>query len=153
LVAVYVPNAGECLKRLDYRVKEWDKAFFEYLNKLNENKNIIVCGDLNVAHKEIDIFDPKNKKKSAGFTNEERESFTKFLEYGYVDTFRHFYPEIVKYSYFSMRAGRKNIEENKGWRLDYFITNKDHVGRIVDSQILNEYEGSDHCPIKLIVKS
>jgi exodeoxyribonuclease III len=147
-----VPNAGEGLKRLDYRVKEWDKAFFDYLYKLKEKKNIILCGDLNVAHKEIDIFDPKSKKKSAGFTNEERESFTKLLEHGYVDTFRHFYPDAVKYSYFSLRAGRKNIEENKGWRLDYFVTDKGLVGKIIDSQILNEHEGSDHCPIKLVLK-
>ena len=152
LVSVYVPNAGEGLKRLNYRVKEWDKAFFEFLNKLKQKKDIIICGDLNVAHKEIDIFDPKSKKKSAGFTNEERESFSKFLEFGYVDTFRTLYPDVVKYSYFSTRAVRKSFEDNKGWRLDYFITNCNLMNKIVDSDILIEYEGSDHCPIKLVVK-
>ncbi len=149
LVSVYVPNAGEGLKRLNYRVNEWDKAFFEYLNKLKQKKDIIICGDLNVAHQEIDIFDPKSKKKSAGFTIEERESFSKFLEFGYVDTFRTLNPDVVKYSYFSTRAGRKSFEDNKGWRLDYFITNSNFMNNIVDSDILIEYEGSDHRPIRL----
>lgn len=149
LVCVYVPNAGEGLKRIDYRVKEWDIAFQEFLNGLKKNKDVILTGDLNVAHKDIDIYEVKGHLKSAGFTLQERESFGKFLEAGYTDTFRHLYPETVKFSYFSARGGGKNLLANKGWRLDYYVINNEALGRLVDSEILNEYDGSDHTPIKL----
>jgi exodeoxyribonuclease III len=148
-----VPNAGEGLKRLSYRVKEWDTAFFEYLNKLKEKKHVIICGDLNVAHKEIDIFEPKKHLKSAGFTVEERNSFSAFMDTGYIDTFRHLHPNVVKYSYFTMRFGTKNKTENKGWRLDYFLIDKEALDCLVESDILLDVEGSDHCPIKMVWKN
>ena len=151
VVSVYVPNAGEGLKRLDYRIKQWDKAFFLYINSLKEKKDVIVSGDLNVAHKEIDIYEAKGHLKSAGFTPEERESFTKFLDDGYIDTFRHLNPDLVKFSFFSGRI-KSHKENNKGWRLDYFVINQDAEKRLVDSNIYTEYEGSDHLPIKLIWK-
>ena len=151
LIAVYVPNSGEGLKRLSYRIEEWDYEFFNYIQNLRKKKHIIIAGDLNVAHKDIDIFDPKSKNKSPGFTPEERESFGKFLEKGYIDTFRHFYPDTVKYTYFSLRAGRRNLE--RGWRLDYFVIDKEFINNVEDSIILDEIEGSDHCPIKLILKT
>jgi exodeoxyribonuclease III len=153
LVCVYVPNAGEGLKRLTYRVNEWDIAFFKYLNKLKEKKHLILTGDLNVAHKEIDIFEPKKHLKSAGFTIEERNSFSSFLENGYIDSFRHLHPDAVKFSYFTMRFGKKNKDENKGWRLDYFIIDKEAENCLVESDILNDIDGSDHCPIKLVWKN
>jgi exodeoxyribonuclease III len=147
-----VPNAGENLKRLDYRVDQWDVEFQSYLNNLKKNKNIILCGDLNVAHKEIDIYSVKGHEKSAGFTKEERESFNNFLESGYIDTFRYLYPKEVKFSYFSARRVT-NKAENKGWRLDYFVINVESRENLVDSNILNEYSGSDHTPIKLVYKA
>jgi exodeoxyribonuclease III len=152
LVCVYVPNAGEGLKRLTYRVGDWDVAFFEYLNRLKAKKNLILCGDLNVAHKDIDIFEPKKHLKSAGFTPEERNSFTSFMDNGYIDTFRHLHPDLVKYSFFTARYGKSNKSSNKGWRLDYFIINKEAENHLVDSDILNEIEGSDHCPVKMTWK-
>ncbi len=151
LVAVYVPNAGEGLKRLNYRVKEWDVAFGDYLNGLKAKKDLILCGDLNVAHKEIDIYEPKGHLKSPGFTPEERESFTKFLEFGYLDSFRHLYPKEVKFSYFTARQ-KTYKDQNKGWRLDYFVINQNALERLVDSEILYDFEGSDHIPIKLTWK-
>jgi exodeoxyribonuclease III len=152
LICVYVPNAGEKLKRLEYRVNEWDVEFQAYLNNLRKKKNLILCGDLNVAHKPIDIFSAKGHEKSAGFTKEERESFTKFLDGGYVDTFRYLYPEIVKFTYFSARRVTHKAE-NKGWRLDYFVINDEAKVSLLDSEILNEYGGSDHSPIKLTYKA
>ncbi len=151
IVSVYVVNSGEGLRRLDYRTKEWDVAFFNYLHSLREKKDVILCGDLNVAHGEIDVYDPKGKEKQSGFTPEERNSFSKFLDIGYLDTFRHLYPEEKKFSYFTPR--RVNFrKENKGWRLDYFVINKTAQERLVNSEILTEYEGSDHVPIKLTWK-
>ena len=152
LICVYVPNAGENLKRLDYRVNQWDVEFQSYLNKLREKKNVILCGDLNVAHKEIDIYSVKGHEKTAGFTKEERESFGKFLALGYIDTFRYLYPDEVKFSYFSARRV-SNKADNKGWRLDYFVINQESKENLVDSTILNEYSGSDHTPIKLVYKA
>ena len=151
LISCYTPNAGEGLKRLDYRVNEWDKCFFEYINSLKEKKDIILAGDLNVAKDEIDIYEPKTHEKMPGFTKEERESFSKFLEMGYKDTFRELYPEEQKFSFFSKRGNLK--EENKGWRLDYFITNKGAKNiKIEESNMLdkNKYDSSDHIPIVLI---
>lgn len=148
LIAAYVPNAGEHLKRLDYRIGQWDIKFQNFIKELKEKKDIILCGDLNVAHQEIDIFDGKGHTKSAGFTLEERESFGNFLDQGFIDTFRNLYPDTIKYTYFSARR-KTNKQQNKGWRLDYFIINKEALDHLVNSEILNEYEGSDHAPIKL----
>lgn len=149
LVSAYVPNSGRGLDRLNYRVKEWDVEFMKFIENLKETKDVILCGDLNVAHKEIDIFKAKGHLKSAGFTLEERNNFTRFLLSGYVDTFRHLYPEMMKFSYFNDQFGKKNLKENKGWRLDYFIINNEALDRLVNSEILNEYDASDHSPIKL----
>ena len=124
LINCYVPNAGEGLKRLDYRINEWDKDLFSYINKLKEKKDVILTGDLNVARENIDIFDPKGREKLAGFTQVEKESFTKFLKSGFIDNFRNLHPNEKKFSFFSKRA-KGNREGNKGWRLDYFVTNKD----------------------------
>jgi exodeoxyribonuclease III len=151
IVAVYVVNSGEGLKRLSYRTQEWDVAFFKYLHSLKEKKDVILCGDLNVAHKEIDVYDPKGKEKQSGFTPEERKSFSEFLELGYLDTFRHLNPEEKKFTYFTARQIQFR-KENKGWRLDYFIINDSAKTRLVNSEILNDYEGSDHTPIKLTWK-
>jgi exodeoxyribonuclease III len=152
LVSVYVPNAGEGLKRLQYRVGEWDVEFFKFLNELQKKKHVILCGDLNVAHKEIDIYSAKGHLKSAGFTLEERESFSKFLDSGYIDTFRHLYPDQVKFSYFSARR-KSQKDENKGWRLDYFVIHQHALENLVDSEILLDYDGSDHYPVKLVWKN
>jgi len=148
LISCYTPNAGEGLKRVDYRVKEWDKDFFEYINSLKSKKDIILCGDLNVAREDIDIFDPKGKEKLAGFSKQEKESFNKFLEMGYVDTFRELHKDDKKYSFFSRRT--KGKESNKGWRLDYFVINKDPKNIVVkDSDMIDKdkYNASDHIPL------
>lgn len=151
LISCYVPNAGEKLVRLSYRTKKWDIAFRDYLNELKKKKHVILCGDLNVAHHEIDISNPKGNLRSAGFTVEEREEFTKLLETGFVDSFRELYPKEVKYSYWSMRSNAR--ASNKGWRLDYFVVNKDCFDKgVKDSQINNNIHGSDHCPIELTLK-
>lgn len=149
LVSCYTPNAGEKLKRLDYRVNEWDKEFFKYMNTLKEKKDIILCGDLNVAYQDIDIYDTKGKNKTAGFTKEERNSFGEFLNMGYIDTFRESHPEEKKFSYFTKRF-KEFKGDNKGWRLDYFITNKEHKFDIVSSDMLDKdlFDSSDHIPIK-----
>ena len=148
VICCYTPNAGEGLKRLDYRVKEWDKDFFEYINSLKSKKDIILTGDLNVAKDEMDIFDPKGKEKLPGFTKMERESFSKFLDMGYIDTFRNINSKEKKYTFFSKRT--KGKESNKGWRLDYFITNKEAKNVIIkDSNMADKdkYDSSDHIPI------
>lgn len=150
LVTSYIPNSGQKLERLDYRVKDWDKCFQEYLNELRKKKGVILCGDLNVCHKDIDIARPKGNEKTAGFTIEERNSFNKFLEDGWTDTFRMKYPETVKYSWWSMRT--KGREKNIGWRLDYFIVDKHILPCVVDSTINNDIFGSDHCPIELTLQ-
>lgn len=154
LVAVYVPNAGvDGLKRLNYRVKEWDADFQKYLKDLEtRTKNpVILTGDLNVAHNEIDIFGPKGKERRAGFTVEERTSFGGFLDKSeFVDTFRHLYPKMAKYSYWNLRSGAR--EKDQGWRLDYFVVSKQMMNAVVDSEINNEFHGSDHCPLSLTIK-
>jgi exodeoxyribonuclease-3 len=150
LVCVYVPNSGDGLKRLNYRIEKWDVTFQKYLINLTKEKNIILTGDLNVAHKEIDIHDPKGNIKSAGFTIQERESFSKFLVEGYIDTFRVLYPDKVKYSFFSNLGGERVIKENRGWRLDYFVVNDKAFLNVIESDILVDYLGSDHRPVKLV---
>lgn len=147
LVNVYVPNSQNELKRLDYRMK-WEDDFRAYLKKLEESKPVIVCGDMNVAHKEIDIKNPKSNRRNAGFTDEEREKMTELLDSGFIDTFRHFYPDRTDiYSWWSYRFNaRKN---NAGWRIDYFLVSEELRDRITDAHILTEVMGSDHCPVTL----
>lgn len=150
IVSVYVPNAGEGVKRLNYRVNEFDKSFHNFLKNLAKKKNLILCGDMNVAHNEIDVYAPKRMEGGACFTKEERESFGSLLDAGFVDTFRHFNPDKVKYSFFTFRGGQKALDENNGWRLDYFIVNEESIWKVQETDILTEYKGSDHRPIKLV---
>lgn len=148
LVNCYTPNAGEGLKRVDYRVKEWDKDFFEYINNLKNKKDVIFTGDLNVSRENIDIFDPKGREKLAGFSKMEKESFNDFLKQGYVDTFRDLHPKEQKFTFFSKRT--KGKESNKGWRLDYFIINKEAKNIIMKKSDMldkDKYNSSDHIPI------
>ena len=149
LVTVYTPNAQNELKRLDYRL-EWDRDFLAYCKELEKAKPVIFCGDLNVAHKEIDLARPKNNRKSAGFSDQERGSFDKILEAGFTDTFRHFYPDTeAAYSWWSYRAGARG--NNVGWRLDYFCTSASLNPRLESATILADVLGSDHCPVTLTI--
>jgi exodeoxyribonuclease-3 len=157
LVCVYTPNAQDELKRLDYRMR-WEDDFREYLCALAarefqmedrsvRKKGVIVCGDLNVAHKEIDLKNPKSNRKNAGFTDEEREKFSTLLGCGYIDTFRHLYPEQVTYSWWSYRFQAR--QKNAGWRIDYFVTSERLAASIADAKIHTDIMGSDHCPVEL----
>lgn len=150
LVTVYTPNSKEQLQRLDYRMV-WEDVFRAYLKKLEQNKPVIVCGDLNVAHKEIDLKNPKANRKNAGFTDEERGKFTELLNSGFTDTYRYFYPDKEGvYSWWSYRFNaRKN---NAGWRIDYFCTSESLNNRLISAHIHSEVLGSDHCPIELVIK-
>ena len=148
MVTVYTPNSQDELKRLDYRM-QWETDFLAYLKKLEEKKGVIFCGDLNVAHKEIDLKNPKTNRKNAGFTDEERAKFGEVLTAGFIDTFRYFHKTEEKYSWWSYMG--KAREKNIGWRIDYFIISKASINKVVDSSILNEVMGSDHCPICLEV--
>ena len=146
-VTVYTPNSQDGLKRLDYRMK-WEEDFLAYLLKLQEKKPVICCGDMNVAHKEIDLKNPKTNHKNAGFTDEERAAFTRLLDAGFTDTFRYFYPDLTgAYSWWSYRF--KAREKNAGWRIDYFITSPSLKERLEDAKIHTEIFGSDHCPVEL----
>ena len=148
LIHVYTPNSGEVLKRLEYRTKTWDPAFTKYINKLQQNKKVILCGDLNVAHKEIDLKNPKTNLRSAGFTIEERDSFDTLLEKTeLIDSFRQTHYETIKYSYWSYR--QKSRERNSGWRIDYFLVPKLFLKKINKTDILTEIYGSDHAPVIL----
>ena len=147
MITVYTPNSQNELARLPYRMT-WEDAFLAYLKKLEETKPVVFCGDLNVAHKEIDLKNPKTNRKNAGFTDEEREKFSVLLEAGFVDTFRHFYPDMENiYSWWSYRAGAR--PKNVGWRIDYFVVSECMKDRLVDAKILTEIMGSDHCPVLL----
>ena len=147
LITVYVPNSQDELKRLDYRMK-WEDDFLAYLKKLEEKKPVIVCGDLNVAHKEIDLKNPKTNRRNPGFTDEEREKFTAWLEAGFTDTFRYFYPDQKEiYSWWSYRF--KAREKNTGWRIDYFVTSASLNDKLADAKIHTDVLGSDHCPVEL----
>ena len=149
LVTVYVPNSQDDLRRLGYRVT-WEDDFRAYLKGLDEKKPVIVCGDLNVAHKEIDLKNPKSNRKNAGFTDEERGKFQELLDAGFVDTFRHFYPDQRDiYSWWSYRF--KARERNSGWRIDYFVTSDRLVPRLTSAKIHTEIYGSDHCPVELVI--
>ena len=149
LITVYTPNSQEELRRLDYRMK-WEDDFRAYLKKLEEKKPVIVCGDLNVAHKEIDLKNPKTNRKNAGFTDEERAKFTTLLESGFTDTFRYFYPEQEGiYSWWSYRF--KAREKNSGWRIDYFLTSDSLKDRLKGAHIYTDIFGSDHSPVELTI--
>ena len=148
-VTVYVPNSQDELARLGYRMK-WEDDFRDYLMKLDASKPVIVCGDLNVAHREIDLKNPKANRRNAGFTDEEREKFSRLLESGFTDTFRHFYPDMENiYSWWSYRF--KAREKNAGWRIDYFLTSKRLDERLVSAGIHTEIYGSDHCPVEVVI--
>ena len=149
LVCVYVPNSQDELKRLDYRMT-WEDSFREYLLSLSSKKGVVVCGDLNVAHKEIDLKNPSANRRNAGFTDEEREKFSVLLDSGFIDTWRSLHPDEVKYSWWSYRF--KAREKNAGWRIDYFLVSENLKDRIVSADIHNEIFGSDHCPVELILK-
>ena len=147
LVNAYVPNSKRELERLNERMY-FEDEMRKYLKNLN--KNVIYCGDLNVAHEEIDIKNAKTNTRSAGFTIEERNKMTELLESGFIDTFRYLYPDTIKYSWWSYMGGAR--AKNVGWRLDYFIVNNEYINKVKDSLILNEIMRSDHCPIKLIIE-
>lgn len=151
LVTGYVPNSGDGLKRLSYRVTEWDPALSNYLKELEKSKPVVLTGDLNCAYEEIDIYNPAGNKRSAGFTDEERKSFeTNFLSNGFVDTFRKQHPGVVGYTYWGYRHGGRKY--NRGWRLDYFLVSESIADKVHDSYILPDVIGSDHCPIGLVMK-
>ena len=147
LITVYTPNSQDGLKRLDYRMT-WEDDFLAYLKKLEEKKPVVVCGDLNVAHQEIDLKNPKSNRKNAGFTDEERAKFSRWLEAGFTDTFRYFYPEQKDiYSWWSDRF--KAREKNAGWRIDYFVTSVSLNDKLLGAKIHTYIFGSDHCPVEL----
>ena len=150
LITVYTPNSQSELARLDYRMK-WEDDFRAYLLQLRKSKPVIVCGDMNVAHKEIDLKNPKTNRKNAGFTDEERAKMTELLESGFIDTFRYFYPDMEQiYSWWSYRF--KAREKNAGWRIDYFLVSEEYKEHLADAKIHTEVSGSDHCPAELDLK-
>ncbi len=149
LVTCYTPNSQDGLKRLDYRMK-WEEDFRAYLLKLNENKPVIVCGDLNVAHQEIDLKNPKSNRMNAGFTDQEREKMTTLLASGFTDTFRFFYPDKTEiYSWWSYRFQAR--QKNAGWRIDYFLTSKSLDDKLQGAHIHTDVFGSDHCPVEVTI--
>ena len=150
LVTAYVPNSQDGLRRLDYRMK-WEDDFRAYLQRLDAVKPVIVCGDLNVAHEEIDLKNPKTNRRNAGFTDEEREKFGLLLSAGFTDTFRHLYPEQVTYSWWSYRFRAR--EKNAGWRIDYFLISNRLATQLTDAVIHTDIMGSDHCPVELDLKT
>ena len=149
LVTVYTPNSQEGLRRLSYRMT-WEDDFRQYLCSLDQRKPVIVCGDMNVAHEEIDLKNPATNRKNAGFTNEEREKMTSLLSQGFTDTFRTLYPEQVTYSWWSYRFHAR--EKNAGWRIDYFLISDRLKDRLTDACIHTEIYGSDHCPVELLIE-
>ena len=149
LVTVYTPNAQDELRRLDYRMR-WEDDFQAYLRELDKRKPVIVCGDMNVAHEEIDLKNPKTNRRNAGFTDEERAKFTQLLSTGFTDTFRWLYPEEVTYSWWSYRFQAR--QKNAGWRIDYFVVSDRLRPRIADAKIHTQILGSDHCPVELDLK-
>ncbi len=149
LVNVYTPNSQDGLRRLDYRM-QWEDDFQHYLAALDARKPVIVCGDMNVAHEEIDLKNPKSNRRNAGFTDEERQKFSQLLQRGFIDTFRTLHPEDVTYSWWSYRF--KAREKNAGWRIDYFVTSERLRPRIAEAKIHTQILGSDHCPVELVLK-
>ena len=149
LITVYVPNSQDGLKRLDYRM-EWEDAFLSYIKKLDKKKPVIYCGDLNVAHEEIDLKNPKTNHMNAGFTDEERAKFGAVLNAGFIDSFRYFYPEQADiYSWWSYRMRAR--ERNTGWRIDYFVVSEKLKDKLKDAKIHCDIMGSDHCPVELVI--
>ena len=150
LVTVYVPNSQDGLRRLDYRMT-WEDDFRNYLLGLDKRKPVVVCGDLNVAHQEIDLKNPKTNRNNAGFTDQEREKMTQLLKSGFIDTFRHFNPDLRDaYSWWSYRFHAR--EKNAGWRIDYFLVSERIADRLENASIHNEIFGSDHCPVEVDIK-
>jgi len=150
LVNAYVPNSQNELRRLDYRCKDWEPDVRRYLQHLGERKAVIYCGDMNVAHQEIDLARPSANRRSAGFTDEERAEFGKLLDIGLVDTFRCQHPEEIKYSWWSYRAGART--KNVGWRIDYFLISESAIDRVERAEIHDAVLGSDHCPVSLVLR-
>ena len=149
LITVYTPNSKQELERLDYRMK-WEDDFLAYMKTLEKNKPVIFCGDLNVAHKEIDLKNPKTNHRNAGFTDEERQKFDQLLQNGFIDTFRYFYPDLTEaYSWWSYRF--KAREKNAGWRIDYFMVSDSLKGQLKKAAIHSQVMGSDHCPVELTI--
>lgn len=150
LVCVYTPNSQDGLRRLDYRMR-WEDDFRAYLQKLDESKPVIVCGDMNVAHEEIDLKNPKTNRMNAGFTDEERSQMTTLLNAGFADTFRHLHPtQEGIYSWWSYRFHAR--EKNVGWRIDYFLTSQRLLSQVSEANILTDIMGSDHCPVELVLR-
>ncbi len=150
VITCYTPNSQNELARLPYRMT-WEEAFLAYLKGLEEKKPVIICGDLNVAHKEIDLKNPKTNRKNAGFTDEERQKFTNLLEHGFIDTFRHFYPDQEgTYSWWSYRFSAR--QKNAGWRIDYFCVSESLKDRLESASIHTDVLGSDHCPVELVIR-
>jgi len=148
-VTCYTPNSQNELARLPYRM-EWEDAFLGYLDRLKEKKSVVICGDLNVAFREIDLKNPKTNRQNAGFTDEEREKFGVLLSHGYIDTFRHFYPDLEQaYSWWSYRFHAR--EKNAGWRIDYFLVSEELKDQLKDAKIHSNIFGSDHCPVELTI--
>ena len=151
LVTVYTPNSQDGLRRLDYRM-QWDDDFRAYIQRLDQQKPVVICGDMNVAHKEIDLKNPQSNRRNAGFTDEERQQFTQLLDSGFIDTFRHFHPdERDIYSWWSYRFRAR--EKNAGWRIDYFVCSKRMAPQLDGAKIHTEVMGSDHCPVELTLKA
>lgn len=149
-ITVYVPNSQNELARLDYRM-QWEKDFLAYIKKLEETKPVIYCGDLNVAHNEIDLKNPKTNRHNAGFTDEERGAFSRVIESGMIDTYRYFYPDKKDiYSWWSYRFHAR--EKNAGWRIDYFVVSESLKDRLVSADIHTDIAGSDHCPVELVIR-
>lgn len=149
MVTVYTPNSQRELTRLEYRMK-WEDDFRNFLNDLRKTKPVVVTGDMNVAHKEIDLKNPKTNRKNAGFTDEECQKMTELLDSGFIDTFRYFYPDVEqKYSWWSYMF--KSREKNAGWRIDYFLASKELEDRLISAEIHDKVLGSDHCPIELVI--
>ncbi len=149
LVNVYVPNVKRGLERLEYRM-QWEDDFLEHINKLKEKKSVIICGDLNVAHKEIDVKNDKSNRGNAGFTDEEREKLSAMLDNGYLDSYRYLHPDTEKFSWFSYFG---NARANKvGWRIDYFIVSEDLKDKIQSAEIYDDVLGSDHVPVELVIE-
>ncbi|AKI94228.1 exodeoxyribonuclease III [Bacillus subtilis] len=149
VMTVYTPNSRRGLERIDYRM-QWEEALLSYILELDQKKPVILCGDLNVAHQEIDLKNPKANRNNAGFSDQERGAFTRFLEAGFVDSFRHVYPDLEgAYSWWSYRAGAR--DRNIGWRIDYFVVSESLKEQIEDASISADVKGSDHCPVELII--
>ncbi len=149
LVNVYTPNSKQELARLDYRMV-WENDFREYLQSLDKKKPVVLCGDLNVAHQEIDLKNPKTNKRNAGFTDEERTKFSQLLNAGFIDSYRYLYPDKVGYSWWSYRFNSR--AKNAGWRIDYFCTSERLKDRVLNAEIHDSVMGSDHCPVELVIK-